>query len=366
MIGRTKTHEIHRDQKPAVIAAVLLLLSLFLSCGYLYGAEGIPAYHPDYGYVADFADVLQEDTIRYINQANQTLSDLSGAEIIVVTVDFLNGADIEDYAYQLFNTWQIGSAESNNGLLLLLVIGEENYYAMQGIGLEQQFSSGLLDDYLYEYLEEDFAAGNYNAGVWKFFDASLARLERIYNIQVTGNSGSAGNLGQSGTIAGTGNSQRSSFPFSALFVLVLVLIVMVGLFSRLPRRPRGYRPMVFGRRYRYSFGGFRIRAPRRHYHPPVGIPAPKPVRSFGARPITGSQAKPRTGGGISRGGGAGRRPSSGGGFGGFSSGSGGSSFGGGSRSSGGFSGGGRSSGGFSGGGRSGGGGASRGGGAGRR
>ncbi|MCL2165794.1 MAG: TPM domain-containing protein, partial [Clostridiales bacterium] len=73
----------------------MLLLFLFQLCGYLYGAEGVPAYNPDYGYVADFADVLREDTIRYINRANQTLSDLSGAEIIVVTVDFLDGAEIE-------------------------------------------------------------------------------------------------------------------------------------------------------------------------------------------------------------------------------------------------------------------------------
>ena len=58
-----------------------------------------------------------------------------------------------------------------DGLLLLLAIGEENYWVMQGKGLEGVLSSGMLGDYLYEYLEPDFAIGDYDAGVYKVFNA---------------------------------------------------------------------------------------------------------------------------------------------------------------------------------------------------
>ena len=346
--------------------SLILSLLLLLYCLPAYGAINVPGYDPANGYVADFADVIKGDTVDYINRLSQSLSEACGAEIIVVTVDFLNGADIGDYAYRLFNEWEIGSAEYNNGLLLLLAIGEENYYAMQGAGLEQQFSSSLLDEYLYDYLEKDFDAGDYDAGVRKFFDVSLARMLRIYNVHISG-------VAVGGTIVSpeagsdrdpalttqipSNTPARQPFRFSFILVLIFFIIIVISLFSRLPRYPR---PTILGRRrmiYRpIIFGGFPFGLPRRHYRPLVGRPVPRPVRAPTIKPKAGSSAsagsKPRTGGGMSRGGGAGR---SGGGFGGFGGGSGGG------RSGGGFGGGG-----FSGGGRSGGGGMSRGGGAGRR
>lgn len=394
-------------------AAALTLFFLFAFLQPAYAAVAVPEYKDEYGYVADFADVIKGDTINYINEANVALTEACGAEIIVVTVDFLGGAEIEDYAYSLFNEWQIGSAEKDNGVLLLLVIGEENYYALQGAGLEKQFSSSMLDEYLYDFLEEDFAAGDYDAGVRKFFNASLERLERIYGVTLQGNASQPGSTGSTGS---TGANDRGSSGYTPpnpayqppvyrsgprinwALIIVIVIIIAFYLFSRRPRYPRtyGHRPYMGGGRTIFRpiiFGGRRSF----HYRPPVGMPPPRPVRSPGTKggpkpPAGGSSGgsgssgggfggfSGRTGGGgSSRGGGAGRSSGGFGGFGGFgglgggskpSSGSSGRSSGsfGGGRSSGGFGGfggGGRSSGGF-GGGRSGGGGSSRGGGAGRR
>ncbi|MCL1849438.1 MAG: TPM domain-containing protein [Clostridiales bacterium] len=355
----------------------------------LYGSVKVPAYSPEYGYVADFADVLGADTIDYVNKANQALSKSCGGEILIVTMDFLNGADIEDYAFLLFNEWEVGSAEYDNGVLLLLVIGEDDYWATQGAGLEQQFSSSLLGEYLYDYLEEDFAAGRYDAGVRRFFDACLSRLERIYHVpssvagiggdagggSISNSSGSGASLvspadsfgpaaastpGASGS--GAPQPRRGTPVFPLLFIFFFFLFI-TKLFRSLPRYPR---PYVIGRPRRVFrpliFGGLRLGRPRVHYRPTIGKPMPKPVRTPTIKPLAGSVPKPgagksgqmRTGGGASRGGGAGRST---GGFGGMGGSAGG--FG-----SGGFGGGGFSGGGFSG--RSGGGGMSRGGGAGRR
>lgn len=53
----------------------------------------------------------------------------------MATVDFTDGEDIADYAYDLFNKWGIGDKKANNGLLILLSIGAEDYYAEPGVGL---------------------------------------------------------------------------------------------------------------------------------------------------------------------------------------------------------------------------------------
>ena len=357
-----------------MMAAALTLLMFVFAAAPLFGAFSVPEYRNEYGYVADLADVLSVGTINYINITNAALEEVCGAEIVIVTVNFLDGAKVDDYTYRLFEEWKPGSPERNNGILLLLAIGEDDYYAMQGLGLEKQFGDGLVDDYLYEYLEDHFAAGDYDTGVKAFFDACVSRLERVYGVtavagaaQVAPSPGSTGlAAGSPGGMAGSGASGSAPsavfpvFAFVAL-ILILVFVLVIVMLTRLPRYPQSYGPYGYGRRRVFRpiiFGFPRFGRSRWRYRPRMGMPPPRPVRTprtMGTRP-TNSAGRPgggfsgrSGGGGMTRGGGAGR--SSGGSFGGGRSGG---SFGGGRSGGGSF------------GGRSGGGGMTRGGGAGRR
>lgn len=346
-------------------------LFAFLLCLLLPVAAFAVPEAPESVYVADYADVLDSDTEEYIIDKNTSLAEATGAQIVVLTVDFLDGEDIETYAYEVFNDWGIGDAERNNGLLLLLAIGEDNYWAVQGSGLEKDLTAGELGDMLYDYLEEDFAAKDYDAGVKKVFDAFYGWFEDYYADEGNASAGvvtppASGNNGNSGNSGGipyqpeAKPSRSFSFIGFGLFPIIVWIILIIIIFDNMRynnyrRRMRSgippvvvYRPFLFGRRPR----------PPRGPRPPGGPGAPPPGGGSGGR-SGGGFSGGSLGGGTSRGGGAGRR--SGGSFG---SGSRGGSrgglggFGGGSR--GGFGGGG----GFRGGGFGGGG--SRGGGAGRR
>ncbi len=306
-----------------LFAFVLMLLSPLAVHAYT-----IPEPSDDL-YVSDYADVIDREVEEEIINANLELEEKNGVQIAVVTVDFLDGAAIEDYAYDLFNQWGIGSAESNNGVLLLLAIGEDNYYCLAGDGLSNLLSAGRIKLLLNEYLEPDFASGDYSAGVSKTFDAIYDLVkdssgtpiiqEPIYNDNSHYNSNSG---------SSTSSHRSSSVGIFSLLLGIFVLIVvfsMVLSFISAFTRPRGYV------RRRPYWGGF-----------------------FGPHVIIHHDHHDRYDHHD-----RGPRPPRGGGFGGGSSGR---SFGGG-RSSGGSRsfGGGRSSGG----GRSFGGGSSRGGGAGR-
>jgi len=312
----------------------------------------------DIFYVADYAGVLKQDTIDYIVSKNDALYDQTGAQIVIATVDFIDGADIEDYAYEMASKWAVGSAEKNNGVLLLLVIGEDNYWAVQGKGLESHLSSSTLGQLLYDYLEEDFAAGNYNDGVRKVFDAIYSRLERIYG-RVNDSTGQYqdqpdyNNPGYEYSYDPSPSAAVSgSFGLWGFIIIIVVLVVVISVVTTPIRR---YRRGYYRRTYMPSWpGSFWIWGTHRRHRPPPPPPGPRP----GPWPGPGPGAPPNPGhgsgfggGGIFRGGGAGRSSSGGGGFGGSRS----SSF----KSGGGFRSGG---GGF----RSGGGGSFRGGGAGRR
>ena len=309
---------------------------------------------PQNSSVGDFADVVSGDTEDYINEQNTALSDKTGAQIAVVTVEFLDGEDIDDYAVALFNKWGIGSADKNNGVLILLAIGEENYYALTGKGLERDLPAGTLGDLLYDYLESDFAAGDYDAGVRSVFDAVYGRLENLYGA-VTPDKPDAPNGGPQPE-TGYPDQGYVISPFGRLFGILIALIIFIALFTviagfRSIARPRYRRPW-WGGWGGWGWGGwggsYNPRPPRpRSFERWDDHDDHRPPRGGSGGGFGGSGGGfGGFGGGSSRGGGAGRR-SSGGGFGGF----------------GGFGG----SGGSRGGGFGGfGGGSSRGGGAGRR
>lgn len=135
---------------------------------------------PDNNYVLDEARVLTDSTEKHIVAGNRELFESCGAEIVVAAVDFLDGEDIRDYTNDMFNSWGVGSEERNNGLLLVLAIGEENYFVQAGYGFDDYFDYSLLSEILDEYLEPDFAAGDYDAGVRKTFDALSDEVEGYY------------------------------------------------------------------------------------------------------------------------------------------------------------------------------------------
>ena len=154
----------------------LLLISLFIA--------GIPRIIANADtlkptkefYVNDYADVISVEVEDEIIDLGYQLEEQTGAQIVLVTVDFTNGDSLETYAMDLFNDWGIGSAEKNDGLLILLSIGDDDYWVTQGEGLEDTLTSGKISSILQKYLEPDFAAKDYSAGAKKTYEAFAKRL----------------------------------------------------------------------------------------------------------------------------------------------------------------------------------------------
>lgn len=275
---------------------LIICLTLIMSCGWTLKAFDVPEPLDNF-YVADYANVISEEAAEQIRRINVDLEKTNGAQIVVATLDFLNGEDIADVAYDLFNGWGVGSAENNNGVLLVLAIGEEDYYCIQGSGLEQTLSSGMIDDLLYNYLEDDFAAEKYSEGVLKTVQQLASIVEKTAGTPVVTepevrptvnptrqpavNPPAVNKPNRTGGIIDTFMSLI--FGGIALFVVVVFAVAIFSIRRpsygpRPPRRPRYWR-----------------RAP--HYHEPVR--RREPYHSHYHEPV-----RPREP----------RRPSSGGGF----------------------------------------------------
>ena len=107
------------------VCALALVLLAFMAVPAL---AKVVSPGPDFYYL-DNANVLSEALEGEIFFANKLLYDACGAQIVVVTVDSTGRDAIDDYAYELFNSWGIGDAAKDNGFLLLLAIEDDDYYA---------------------------------------------------------------------------------------------------------------------------------------------------------------------------------------------------------------------------------------------
>lgn len=297
------------------LSLLICLLFSFYLAPFSASAE-IPKPPSDF-YVADYADVLTEETEQNIVSQNDRLYSETGGQIVVVTVDFLDGETIDDYAYDLFNQWEIGSAEYNNGVLLLLAIGEDNYYALTGSGIENELSAGKLDDILYEFLEPDFAAKDYDAGVRKTFDELYSVVSQTGGT-VTGNTlPSPDQSPDRQTETVSSGSFSSAMGFFCPLAVVIIIVIISALISSSRRKRRYYHPPTYYPRQNWrrppmpppgGFGGFGGNSPFGSSRRSGGGGF---SRSSGRSSFGGSSRRSSShrsgGGGSSRGGGAGRR-----------------------------------------------------------
>lgn len=108
-------------------------------------------------YVNDYANILSSETEKYIIDKSSQLANIDGTQIVVVTVNNLEGDTIENYANTLFRNFGIGDKTKNNGLLLLLALEERQFRVEVGYGLEGILPDGktgrFQDTYIIPYLK---------------------------------------------------------------------------------------------------------------------------------------------------------------------------------------------------------------------
>ena len=314
----------------AALCAVILSV-LFGAAA--YGSIPSPSR---YFYVYDEADVLSLTTEDHIITVNERLYDACGAQVVIACVSTTGDKDIEDYAYQLFNKWKIGSSDENNGVLVLLSVEEDDYYVLQGKGLENLLSSGTLKLMLDDYLEPSFASGDYDAGARSIFDAIVKFISEIYNVSVDGSAQSAqqttqvpgedydtwapadqGQFFDGFSLFGWIRRILKGLSMTTIIIIIIVILLLRSLFRRNGRRSRGegrrfslgslFVPFMIGNLFR---GGIHTGRPFGGGHN-GGFRGPRPGGGIGGGGFSSGGGFGRGshtgGGGFTRGGGAGRR-----------------------------------------------------------
>lgn len=166
----------HRKH-PVFSGLVVLLLGLLVGQTlFAKSVDDVPNPRQINAWVSDTAGLISAERELSINRKLNTLEQNTGIEVAVVTVESVNTPTPKEFATTLFNRWNIGKSSTNNGLLILLVRGENRLEMETGYGLESTLSDGWLKRMQMRAMVPAFKRGNYGEGLESGVDAVVGRL----------------------------------------------------------------------------------------------------------------------------------------------------------------------------------------------
>lgn len=148
--------------RPIRIYPLILLAGLLLPVAGF--SQSFPVPHLS-GHVNDYADIITEPTEERLERILSFYEDSTTNQVVVLTIASLDGADLERTANNIFNTWGLGTAHDDNGVLLLISRDDRKMRIEVGQGLE----GFLPDSYCGRIIRNDiapyFKEGDYDAGI---------------------------------------------------------------------------------------------------------------------------------------------------------------------------------------------------------
>ena len=122
--------------------------------------------------IYDYANVIDSSNYRVINDSLNSLYNNKGCQVVVLTVNSLEGMDEITFAQEVFDKWGIGDKEDNNGVLILVKPKTGESVSQKGqIRIHSGYGAeGALPDLLCKRIQTDsmipdFKNGNYGLGI---------------------------------------------------------------------------------------------------------------------------------------------------------------------------------------------------------
>jgi uncharacterized protein len=144
-------------------AAGALLLLLLILASTVVASE--PKFPPLTGRVVDDAGVLSASTQTQLTDMLAAHERATGEQVVVVTLDSLQGYTIEDYGYQLGRYWGIGQKGKNTGAILIVAPKDHKVRIEVGYGLEGQLTDAVSATIIQSYILPSFKRRDFDAGV---------------------------------------------------------------------------------------------------------------------------------------------------------------------------------------------------------
>lgn len=123
------------------------------------------------GRVNDYAGLISQSAESRIDSTLAQLETDKGAQVTVLTIDSLQGEQLEDFTLRIAETWELGREEEDDGALLFISKNDRKMRLEVGYGLEPVLSDVLSRRILDQILRPSFRAGDFDGGVERAVEA---------------------------------------------------------------------------------------------------------------------------------------------------------------------------------------------------
>ncbi|MFP3939079.1 MAG: TPM domain-containing protein [Thermoanaerobaculia bacterium] len=152
---------------------LLLAVTLVLLLPFAAAAKEVPYLS---GRVVDEAGLLPSDRAQEIENWLRGLEEETGVQVAVLTVESLEGEVLEDYSLRVAETWGLGQAGEDNGVLLLVAQDDRKLRIEVGYGLEGRLTDAQAGRIVRNAIVPRFKAGDFDGGIQAGVDSIVGAV----------------------------------------------------------------------------------------------------------------------------------------------------------------------------------------------
>lgn len=120
-------------------------------------------------FVNDFANVLDAETEQYIYEKGKAYNNGGGTQVVVLTMNSIDGESVEDFSIKTAREWAIGDVDKDNGVLIMLVTESRDIRIEVGYGLEGVLNDGKCGRFI-RNASDMLSSGDYSGGIKQIYD----------------------------------------------------------------------------------------------------------------------------------------------------------------------------------------------------
>lgn len=153
---------------------ILMLLAVIT----LWGAGPAGALDVPYlqGRVTDDAEILSQGVRQHISAKLRDFEAETGNQVAVLTIPTLEGESIEAFATRVFEVWQLGQQDQDNGILLVVAPQDRRMRIEVGYGLEGLITDLEAGRIIRDIMAPRFKVNDFDGGIAQGVDAIVAQL----------------------------------------------------------------------------------------------------------------------------------------------------------------------------------------------
>ena len=130
--------------------------------------------------VYDYAKLLSDAEKTQLEEKLVRYSDTTSTQIVVITIDDLKGEDVGVLATNWAQTWGIGQAKEDNGVIILVSKNDRKISIRPGYGVEDRLVAGICGQIIRNDITPEFKTGSYYNGLNKGADSIFKVLTGKY------------------------------------------------------------------------------------------------------------------------------------------------------------------------------------------